>query len=130
MGSPCIILESLAQPRPSRHMAQVRILRAGHQHHPVVSKRVQATCGNRLDTLEAALLRSLPEIIPQLWGLTSCTSHLAIQDSHARQACNDGQRLVAAVGVGTRDLGMLDSVWLVPLCPLLGAMLNGFFGRR
>src|ERR671930_542115 len=25
---------------------------------------------------------------------------------------------------------MLDSVWLVPLCPLLGAMLNGFFGRR
>ena len=25
---------------------------------------------------------------------------------------------------------MLDSVWLVPLCPLVGAMLNGFFGRR
>src|SRR5262249_44923470 len=37
----------------------------------VVSKRVQATCGNRLDTLEVALLRSLPEIIPQVWGLTS-----------------------------------------------------------
>ena len=25
---------------------------------------------------------------------------------------------------------MLDSVWLIPLCPLIGAMLNGFFGRR
>ena len=25
---------------------------------------------------------------------------------------------------------MLDSVWLVPLCPLAGAVLNGFFGRR
>jgi len=25
---------------------------------------------------------------------------------------------------------MLDSVWLVPLCPLLGAVLNGFFGQR
>jgi NADH-quinone oxidoreductase subunit L len=25
---------------------------------------------------------------------------------------------------------MLDSVWLVPLCPLLGALLNGFFGQR
>jgi len=25
---------------------------------------------------------------------------------------------------------MLDSVWLVPLCPLVGALLNGFFGRR
>ena len=25
---------------------------------------------------------------------------------------------------------MLDNVWLVPLCPLLGALLNGFFGRR
>ncbi len=25
---------------------------------------------------------------------------------------------------------MLDSVWLVPLCPLIGALLNGFFGRR
>ncbi len=25
---------------------------------------------------------------------------------------------------------MLDSVWLVPVCPFLGAMLNGFFGRR
>lgn len=25
---------------------------------------------------------------------------------------------------------MLDSVWLVPLCPFLGAILNGFFGRR
>ncbi len=24
---------------------------------------------------------------------------------------------------------MLDSVWLVPLCPLLGALLNGFFGQ-
>jgi hypothetical protein len=46
--------------------------------------------GNRLDTIELALLRSLPEIIPQFWGLTSCTSHLAIQDIHARQA-RDGQ---------------------------------------
>jgi NADH-quinone oxidoreductase subunit L len=25
---------------------------------------------------------------------------------------------------------MLNSVWVVPLCPLLGAMLNCFFGRR
>ena len=25
---------------------------------------------------------------------------------------------------------MLDSAWLVPLCPLAGAVLNGFFGRR
>lgn len=25
---------------------------------------------------------------------------------------------------------MLNSVWLVPLCPLVGAALNGFFGRR
>jgi NADH-quinone oxidoreductase subunit L len=25
---------------------------------------------------------------------------------------------------------MLDSVWLVPLCPFLGALLNGFFGQR
>ena len=25
---------------------------------------------------------------------------------------------------------MLDSVWLVPLCPLVGALLNGFFGPR
>jgi NADH-quinone oxidoreductase subunit L len=25
---------------------------------------------------------------------------------------------------------MLDSVWLIPLCPLIGALLNGFFGRR
>jgi NADH-quinone oxidoreductase subunit L len=25
---------------------------------------------------------------------------------------------------------MLNSVWIVPLCPLLGAMLNCFFGRR
>ena len=25
---------------------------------------------------------------------------------------------------------MLDSVWLVPFCPLMGAVLNGFFGRR
>ena len=25
---------------------------------------------------------------------------------------------------------MLDSAWLVPLCPLAGALLNGFFGRR
>jgi NADH-quinone oxidoreductase subunit L len=25
---------------------------------------------------------------------------------------------------------MLDSVWLVPFCPLMGALLNGFFGRR
>jgi len=25
---------------------------------------------------------------------------------------------------------MLDSVWLVPFCPLVGAMLNGFFGQR
>src|SRR5262245_47475107 len=25
---------------------------------------------------------------------------------------------------------MLDSVWLVPLCPLVGALLNGFFGQR
>jgi NADH-quinone oxidoreductase subunit L len=25
---------------------------------------------------------------------------------------------------------MLDSVWLVPLCPLIGTLLNGFFGRR
>ncbi|HEY7489895.1 MAG TPA: NADH-quinone oxidoreductase subunit L, partial [Candidatus Tectomicrobia bacterium] len=25
---------------------------------------------------------------------------------------------------------MLNSVWLVPLCPLLGATLNCFFGRR
>jgi len=25
---------------------------------------------------------------------------------------------------------MLDSVWLVPLCPLVGALLNGFFGRH
>src|SRR5919197_1110570 len=69
-------------------------------------------------------------MIPHFWGLTSCTSHLSIQDLHARQACDDGQRLVAAIEVGTRDLRMLDSVWLVPLCPLLGAMLNGFFGRR
>ena len=25
---------------------------------------------------------------------------------------------------------MLDSAWLVPLCPLAGAVLNGFFGRQ
>lgn len=25
---------------------------------------------------------------------------------------------------------MLESVWIVPLCPLVGALLNGFFGRR
>ena len=25
---------------------------------------------------------------------------------------------------------MLDSVWLVPFCPLVGAVLNGFFGQR
>jgi NADH-quinone oxidoreductase subunit L len=25
---------------------------------------------------------------------------------------------------------MLNGIWLVPLCPLLGAILNGFFGRR
>src|SRR5215471_117317 len=69
-------------------------------------------------------------MIPHFWGLTSCTSHLSIQDIHAHQTCDDGQRLVAAIGAGTRDLGMLDSVWLVPLCPLIGALLNGFFGRR
>jgi NADH:ubiquinone oxidoreductase subunit 5 (subunit L)/multisubunit Na+/H+ antiporter MnhA subunit len=25
---------------------------------------------------------------------------------------------------------MLQSIWIVPLCPLLGAALNCFFGRR
>jgi NADH-quinone oxidoreductase subunit L len=25
---------------------------------------------------------------------------------------------------------MLNGIWIVPLCPLLGALLNGFFGRR
>jgi NADH-quinone oxidoreductase subunit L len=25
---------------------------------------------------------------------------------------------------------MLNGIWVVPFCPLLGAILNGFFGRR
>src|SRR5215510_12275729 len=33
-------------------------------------------------------------------------------------------------GMGYKDQAMLNSVWLVPLCPLLGATLNCFFGRR
>jgi hypothetical protein len=41
-----------------------RISHAGNQHHPVVSKIGQATCGNHLDTLEVALLRSLPKLYP------------------------------------------------------------------
>jgi NADH-quinone oxidoreductase subunit L len=32
--------------------------------------------------------------------------------------------------MGHKDQAMLHSVWLVPLCPLLGATLNCFFGRR
>src|SRR5919109_446212 len=34
------------------------------------------------------------------------------------------------IGMGRKDQAMLNSVWLVPLCPLLGAILNCFFGRR
>ena len=45
-----------------------RIPYADDQYHPVVSKIGQVTYGNRLDTLEVALLRSLPKLYPN-YGL-------------------------------------------------------------